>query len=329
MAGWTLGWGVLVATTLAGGCDRAASAPHLANPDESGQPRLAAAVDRTVKLRDWPADPDVDATERDTPRLRIVAAAPSVTEICCALGLRDQLVGRTRYCTHPPGIEQVPSFGALVDTNVEVLLEQKPDLILISGNSRLLSDRLAPLRLRLESVPDGGSNDVFTAIEHIGRLTGRAKTAQRLVESVRRELAEVAGAFRDFPSRRVLILTGTLSSPPSPPFVAGPGSLYDDMLRLAGHRNAAPADGRAYGMLSLESLLEADPEVIVELDPDGRARAGGDADALAAWRAVGPLQAVANGRVHVVIGPDYYVPGPRIAQTFYAISRAIAGLQHE
>lgn len=284
---------------------------------------------RTPDLRDWPANPVVDPGERDAPRLRIVAAAPSVTEICCALGLREQLVGRTRYCTHPPGVEHVPSFGALVDTNVELLLEQKPDLILLSGNSRLLLERLAPLGIRLESVPDGSSSDVFSAIERIGRLTGRPKTAQRLIESIRRELEEVAAAFRDAPSRRVLILTGTLSSPPSPPFVAGPGSLYDDALRLAGHRNAAPPGGPAYGMLSLESILEADPEVILELDPDGRARPAGDADALAAWSAVGPLQAVSSRRVHVVVGPDYYVPGPRIAQTCYAICRAIAGGQHE
>jgi iron complex transport system substrate-binding protein len=329
---WTLGLIVFPA----GGCDRTSSShpstlhgPVRSSTDSAKSVGTTPQTDRPVILRDWPAEPEVDPSEREAPDLRIVAGAPSVTEICCALGLRDRLVARTRFCNHPPGVEQVPAFGALVDTNIELLLERKPDLILLSGHSRMLFDRLAPLGVRLESVPDGSAEDVFRAIEQIGRLTGRPKTAQRLVESLRRELKEVAEAFRGSPARRVLILTGTLSSPPSPPFVAGPGSFYDDALRLVGHRNAAPADGPAYGMLSLESILKADPEVIIELDAVGLARPGGDAEALAAWSAVGPLQAVAGGRVHVVVGPHCFVPGPRIAQTFYAICRAIARSQHE
>ncbi|MGH2770753.1 MAG: cobalamin-binding protein, partial [Actinomycetota bacterium] len=40
--------------------------------------------------------------------MRIVSLLPSATDIVCALGLEDHLVGRTHECDWPPGIEEVP-----------------------------------------------------------------------------------------------------------------------------------------------------------------------------------------------------------------------------
>jgi len=83
--------------------------------------------------------------------------------------------------------------------------------------------------------------------------------------------------------------------------------------------------GRPFGRLGLEFILQADPDVIVEVVPDEAARPAGAADALRVWSKVGPLQAVAGRRVYVLAGPQYTVLGPRIAQTFEALCRAVAG----
>lgn len=274
--------------------------------------------------RDWVVAPLVDESERAAPHKRIVSAAPNLTEICCALGLRDQLVGRTRYCTYPPGIESLPALGALVDINVEALVTLKPDLVLVSGASRAITERLQPLGLCYESVPDTSLSDLFAAIRRVGELTGRRRTAEALCRAVQRDFDEAAARYRGAPPASVLIVTGVLSDPPAPPFVAGPGSFYDEFLRRAGHRNAVASEGRAFGPLSLEFILKADPDVIIELDPDGRARPGGDEEARRAWGRIGALKAVRTGRVHVLVGGAHYLLGPRSAQTFAELSRVIA-----
>ena len=281
------------------------------------------------QLRDWVLHPPLVNDEQADPGLRIVSAAPNVTEICCALGLRQQLVGRTRFCTYPPGIQQVPSIGALIDTNVEVLLNLEPDVILVAGRSRALTERLTPHGLRLESLPDRSLADIFSAIERAGSLTRRPKTARQLCEGIRAELDAVAKRFAHAPRARVLLLIGTLSDPPAPPFVAGPGSFYDDLLRHAGHRNVVASRGASFAPLSLEFVLKTDPDVIIELDADGRARPNGDQDALRIWAKVGSLRAVADRRVHVLSGPQHFLAGPRIAQTFEALCRAIAQAEDE
>ncbi|MFQ5807618.1 MAG: ABC transporter substrate-binding protein [Phycisphaerae bacterium] len=282
-----------------------------------------------MRLHDWVRHPLVDETARDAAALRIVSAAPSVTEICCALGLRAALIGRTRYCDYPPEIEKVPTIGALIDVNVEALLELRPDLILVSGDSRAQSDRFASAGLRFESIPDAKLSDLFAGIRRVGQLTDRKRTAAQLCQAIESDLAAVSACSANVAPARVLLLTGTLADPPRPPYVAGPGSFYDDLLKRAGHANVVGGKQAAFAPLSLEFIVRADPEVIIELDPDGHERPNGDADALRVWAKVGALRAVNTGRVHVLTGPEHYLLGPRIAFTYDALCRAIAGKNHD
>ena len=305
---------------LLGGCERS-PAPAASQPAEPASDRSG--------LHDWVLRPAGAAEEQRVPCPRLLSAAPNVTEICCALGLADCLVGRTRYCTYPPAIEAVPSIGALNDLNVEALLQLRPEMIVVSGTSRAVSDRLSRLGLRFESVPDDSLADLFTAIERIGVLTGRTATARRLRDALQADLDTVARRFAGGPTARVLILTGPLPDPPMQVDAAGPGSFYEDLLRCAGHRNVAESAGRPWTPLSLEFVLRADPDVIVELAPDRSVRPAGDNDARRVWAKVGPLRAVQQQRVHVLVGPQYFVLGPRIAYTFEALCETIRGEHHE
>lgn len=258
--------------------------------------------------------------------LRIVSASPAVTEICCALGVRDQLVGRTSYCAYPPGVEEIPSIGALIDVSTERLLDLRPDLIILSGHSRAQRDRFEPLGIRIESIPDTTLDDIFMGIRRVGELIGRAPAAEALCLDMERRLRETDAQFAATAPQRVLLLIDTLADPPQPPVVAGPGSFYDDLLRRAGHENVSAEAHKPFGQLSLEAILAADPDVIVELDPDGASRPNGRADALAAWSKLGSLEAVQSGRVVVLSGDKYYVPGPRVTEIYADLCAGIAAV---
>jgi len=320
---------LLLGAAIVGGCERSGPQPAGNQAARAADGRPVTATRPALPLRDWVTGPQVDEAEREAPALRIVSAAPNVTEICCALGLRERLVGRTRYCDYPPGIEQVPAIGALIDVNVEHLLELRPDLILVSGTSRAQTERLAATGLRFESVPDATLADIFAAVRRIGELTGRIRTAERLCAGMEADLRAVSDHFAGTAPARVLLLLGPLSDPPRPPYAAGPGSFYDDLLRRAGHRNVVADAAAAFAMLSLEFIVQADPDVILELAPDDRSRPGGEADALQVWGKLGPLRAVTARRVHVLVGSEHFVAGPRIALTYAALCRAIADEGHD
>lgn len=258
--------------------------------------------------------------------MRIVSAAPNITEICCALGLRDSLVGRTRYCEYPPGIEKVRSIGALLDMNNEALLELRADLILVAGESVAQSDKLRGLGLRFESLPDRSLEDLFATIRKIGALANREQAAERLGAALRADLETVRQRHSGKPKLRVLLTLGPLADPPAPPYVAGPGSFYDELLSLGNQTNAAPS-ASAFGQLSLEFIARNEPDVIVELVATPQERPGGDADALAAWAKVGQLRAVREHHVHTLVGHRHYVLGPRVALTADELLTLIDGKQ--
>jgi iron complex transport system substrate-binding protein len=291
-------------------------------PAQKSSPRTRGQV--AVKIADRVVAPKVAPGESTPPNLRIVCAAPTITEICCALGLRGQIVGRTRYCTYPPGIESVPSIGALIDVNAETLLDLKPDLVLVSGHSRSMTDRFRELNIRYEALGDATLDDIYASIRKVGDLTGRSQTAADLVAQIKRDLEAIVAHFADVPRTRYLLLVGALSDPPTPPYVAGAGSFYGELLRSARHLNIVDFDDRPFGPLALEYIVRHDPEVILELDPEGKLRPGGDADALRVWGQIGPMRAVERKRIHVIPGPQHYLPGPRIAETLYALLDAIA-----
>lgn len=316
--------------TIVVGCERAPSSTNQTGETApSREPVTEVHADPNLEvsvLSDLTASPVIDAAERDTPAPRIVSTAPNITEILCAMGLSDAIVGRTRYCTHPPRVLAIPSIGALLDLNVERLVALKPDLILLSGESTAQAERLRPLGISFETVPDYSLDDLRAAIRKIGELTHRPRSAEKLIKGIDAQLADLTKTFANMPQKRVLIVTGVLSDPPQPPYVAGPGSFYDDLLKLANVENVAPDGHGAFAPLALETIVRLDPDVIIELDPDGSGRPGGDAEAVRVWGQLPGLSAPKRSGVRVLTGSYLYLLGPRVVQLqtdlYVAISEA-------
>ena len=302
-----------VLTAFAFGCDR---------PDASPA-SFAPVVASSFTLEDRVRHPVIDESERTRPLQRIVSLSPTATEICCALGLREALVGRTRFCEYPPEVASVPIIGTLLDVQAETLVQLKPDLVLYSGTSRAQIDRIAPLKLRIESLPDRSLPDVFTSIRRVGELCGRPHTAAAVCETIERDIARSADAVRITGTPRVLLTIETLGNPPRAPHVAGAGSFYDDLLKRAGCVNVVESTA-SFAPLALETIAQLDPDVIIEIAADARTRPTGDPDALRAWERLGPLKAVTSRRVRVLPGGEYFLPGPRVAFLFDRLCRAIA-----
>lgn len=305
----------LIASTLpVWACRPAADAPSAPANTEVTAPRPD-----LPPIHDFVAAPVVTADEAGAGPARIISTAPQLTEIACALGLRDRLVGRSSYCNHPPGIEAVPDVGSLLDLNLEQTMSLEPDLVLISGQSRLIRERLDDAGIRYESLPDASLADVFSAIRKLGDLTGRPRTAANLVIAIRADLTRLVTEHRAARPLRVLMLIGRLSDPPRSPSVAGPGSYLAELLKMAGHTNAAENLGRPYGELPLEEILVLDPDVILEFVADKPAGPDQLRRSYELWSQIGPLTAITSHRLYQIPGQVHMIPGPRVAHTLREI----------
>jgi iron complex transport system substrate-binding protein len=271
---------------------------------------------------DYVAQPLVDPSERQTGPQRIVSMAPSITELCAALGLADRVVGRTQFCTYPPSVQQAEIVGGYADPNLEKIVALRPDLILITTSSPRLRDKLAALHLSVKELPDSSFEDVFVAIRLLGQYADRPRTADALVRALQADLDRLHAAPAALPLR-VLVVIGPLPTSPAAVYVAGPGSFLDRLVQLAGHYNALA--GRVYrpwAEISSETIVAAQPDAILEAR--GNPAPGIFDTIYQAWSDFASVPAIANRRICSIPDESVLVPGPRVNISLYYVIDALS-----
>jgi len=258
------------------------------------------------------------------PPQRLISLAPSLTEIVCALGLGDRLVGVTEFCKYPPEALAKEKIGGYVNASQEKIVALRPDLVFATrGTPTGFMDGLRKFGLVVMAVDQTSYGEVIASLETMGRVCGAAAAGRKLADQlrrVRREIeAKTQGLRADQRPRALLVLSL------QPLFVGGPGSFQSEMLVSCGATDVSGLQ-KPFGALSEEVVVAADPEVIIFPSNDNgqivtvagqlkRLRAS------AAWRNV---SAVKNGRVIVVDVDHLSIPAPRLALGF----RELAGQLH-
>ncbi|MDH3784071.1 MAG: helical backbone metal receptor [Acidobacteriota bacterium] len=234
----------------------------------------------------------------DTRRLAVVS--PAAAEMLELLELTDQIVaiGETEYW--PESLVDLPSVGRFDAPNSERLIELRVDW-LVTTSSRAADDRLRHLEslgVEVLALKTDTFDGVLSSIEQLGARFDREEQAARVVDRIRRDLADISDRTRDLPRPSTLIVVGR-----EPLFVAGPGSHMDEVLKIAGGRNVIEDEGSPYRQFSLEEVLARKPEII--LDTTGGA---------GSWSAFDFLPAVRDGRVYAIDPALVAIPGVRLAE---------------
>ena len=271
---------------------------------------------------DYVAQPLVDPSERQSGPARILSMAPSVTELCAALGLADRVVGRTQFCNYPPSVQQAEIVGGYADPNLEKIVALRPDLILITTSSPRLRDKLAALHLSVKELPDSTFDDVFVAIRLLGEYADRPRSAEALVRALQADIDRLHAAPAALPLR-VLVVIGPLPTSPAPVYVAGPGSFLGRLVQLAGHHNAlAGRVDRPWAEISTETIVAAQPDAILEARADP---APGIFETIyQAWADFSSIPAIANRRICSIPDESVLVPGPRVNISLYYVIDALS-----
>ncbi len=285
--------------------------------------------------------------------MRIVSLLPSATEIVCALGLQDQLVGVTHECDYPAGVESLAKVTrtliphdaasaeidalvrerlqtsmALYSLDEEALASLKPDLIVtqalcgvcaVAENEvTAAADRLAVkprvLNLEPQTLPQ-----VLEAIKQVGEAAGVPDRAADLVASMRGRIGAVearSAAIRG--KHRVLMLEWL-----DPPFCAGHWN--PELVRLAGGRECLGEEGKPSRTITWEEITAADPEMLfIACCGFDIERTLQDAVALGDAPHWNALSAVRSGKAYVACGSQYFNrPGPRLADSLEILAHAL------
>lgn len=229
------------------------------------------------------------------PAKRIVAIAPHLAESLYAAGAGDRLVGTVDYSDYPPEAKKVRRVGGYSRLDLEAIAALKPDLVLAwqSGNNLGQVDKLKALGLAVHVWQPNRMDDVAGQLERMGQLAGTEPAAHAAAERFRQRLAALRAANANKPKVRVFYQIWK-----APLMTVGGPQIISDAIKLCGGENVFGHLPQMAPTVSVEAVLEADPEAIV-------ATGMGDArpEWLADWNPWTRMTAVRRGNLFH-INPD-------------------------
>jgi len=153
-------------------------------------------------------------------------------------------------------------------------------------------------------VPTRSLNDIFAAMDEIGRAVGREAQATELARHTRAALDAVHNQTKNLPQRSVLFVVDRTPGTLRDLYVATEGSFLAELIGVAGGRSIAPPAKSGYGKISKEAVLTLDPEVIIDMVHGSKGRLGEHPEMV--WHDLPELRAVREGRVYPV--RDDFIP---------------------
>ncbi|MFH0872778.1 MAG: helical backbone metal receptor [bacterium] len=259
------------------------------------------------------------------PPQRIISLAPSVTEVFFALGLGDRVVGVTNHCRYPPSALSKEKVGDYYNPDIEAVLALRPDLVILLPEHEQSGDYLARLGVNALMVNHFTIQGVLDSILLIGRTCGRAEVAEEMVQEIRGRMETIRRRTMSLPAPWVMVSVGRNmgSGMIKDIYICGQDGFYDQMIELAGGRNALQGGGVKFPIVSGEGILYLNPQVILDVIPDLAESGWKEADVLRQWDLLPQLDAVAKGRVHVLSHNYAVVPGPRFILILEDMARLI------
>jgi iron complex transport system substrate-binding protein len=253
-----------------------------------------------------------DPVSLGEPPRRIVSLNPATTEILFALGAGSRLVGRSDYDLWPDSARLIPSLGQGIQPNVEVVLGNRPDLVILyaSQDNRPAAARLRAAGVGTLALKNDHISDFRRTVELLGAILRDSVRARTVADSVYRTLDRVRTA------------TAGLTRPTvfwhiwdAPLITIGAGSFMNELVDIAGARNVYADIESPSKAISLEDVARRDPEFILA-GPIGARRI----EAEARWRIV---RAVREKKVLVVDTVIVARPSVRLGEAAVSLANLL------
>ena len=242
--------------------------------------------------------------------MRVVSLTPSATEVVAALGATDKLVGVDDFSTFPAEVKSLPKVGSFMQPNTEAIVRLHASFVIVDDIHATTARALGDSGIATVACPMHDLADVRTCLHAVADKLGNPKQADAVIAQM--DSAIAAARAHPVPDARVLLVIDRAAGPLGNITAAGTGSWLDELLQTVGAHNAVADAHTRYPKISLETMLTAQPDVILDLS-------GQD---LAAWNDLA-VPAVQNHKVIALSEQTLQGPGPRVQVALDALAKAL------
>jgi iron complex transport system substrate-binding protein len=283
---------------------------------------------------------------RDVTEPRIISLIASATEIVCALGMQERLVGRSHECDYPATVKSLPQCTSPkfniegssyeIDQRVKAVLQEalsvyrvdadlleslQPTHIITQSQCEVCAVSLKDVEQavceftssqpKVVSLEPNALADIWRDIQNVADALAIAEQGRRLNQQLQGRMQAIVEVATTLEWRPRVALIEWIE-----PLMAA-GNWMPELVEMAGGRNLFGEAGKHSPWMTWEELVASDPDIII-VTPCGFdiARTLEEMPLLSRKKEWGELQAVRRARVFVADGNQYFNrPGPRVAES--------------
>ena len=251
------------------------------------------------------------------PASRLVVLGPNLVESLYAVGRGDRIVGVSAYSDYPAAAKNIARVASHNTVNYELIAQLSPDLVLVwqSGFGGEVIDKLRRLGFNVFVSEPSTLLDIERLLRQLGRLTGADKLADQAAGHYRERLGflrrhyarvQPLGVFYQVWHEPLQTLNGR--------------HIVSSVIELCGGYNLFSALPQIAPKISVESVIAANPAVIIASSSDGRRP-----EVLEDWRRWSMIDAVRREQLHSVDADILVRHAPRILQGAEQVCKIVAG----
>ena len=185
---------------------------------------------------------------------RIVSLVPSQSELLWDLGLKEEIIGITKFCIHPKELfETVSRIGGTKTLNINKIRDLKPDLIIGNKEENEYSQIIElqkEFKVWMSDIYN--LNDSMEMIKAVGKVVNREEKAELLAKTINLSFNDLRKI-----QKSVLYLIW------KPYMAAGKATFIGDMLKKMGLQNFLVDENARYPELTMKEISELNPEILL------------------------------------------------------------------
>ncbi|HYK76412.1 MAG TPA: cobalamin-binding protein [Daejeonella sp.] len=285
---------------------------------------------------------------------KIISLLPSATEIVCALGLQENLVGRSHECDFPQDIRELPVCTSTrlqaglnstqIDQQVKEILEDglsiyqidkelirslQPDVVITQAQCEVCAVSLKEVEAALQDLLDKeikiislephGLDDIFQDIRKVAVALNVVERGETLIEEMEERRDIIRHKLKFIDAKPAVACIEWLN-----PMMLS-GNWMPELLEIAGGKSVLAEKGKHSPYVDFEALKAIDPDMMVVM-PCGFSiqHTLGEINLLLQLPGWENLAAVKNNQVYIADGNHYFNrSGPRIIDSLEILAEII------
>ncbi|MEP5569716.1 MAG: cobalamin-binding protein [Halioglobus sp.] len=242
----------------------------------------------------------------EKPAESIIGLAPHIVENLYSAGAGEKLIGAVSYSDYPEEATALPQVGSAYAWSLESVVALAPDLVVLwgSGNGSSALSQLERLGITVYVSEPRTIADIADSIRDFGTLAGTEANAEQSAARFEHVMETLQADYQRDNKLRVFYQIWN-----KPLQTINGEHMISQVIELCGGINVFESEAQLAPRISLESVLDINPDAIVASGM-GKARP----EWLDDWKQYGSLRAVQQGAL-LHVHPDLIQrPTVRIAQ---------------